>query len=59
MMRQKIKQWGMAAGVALALCSCGNFLEEHSQNMAYLENIEDLDELLIGECYLARGASRY
>lgn len=58
-MRQKIKQWGMAAGVALALCSCGNFLEEHSQNMAYLENIEDLDELLIGECYLARGASRY
>ena len=41
----------------LALCGCGNFLEQYSQNMAYLENVEDLDELLIGQCYLPRNQS--
>ena len=58
-MRHILKQWGLAAGVALALCGCGNFLEQHSQNMAYLENVEDLDELLIGQCYWTRGWSIY
>lgn len=56
-MKHILKQWGLAAAVAFSLCGCGNFLEQHSQNMAYLEHVEDLDELLIGECYLEKGAS--
>lgn len=56
-MRQFIRNIGLSAVVACTLCGCGNFLEQHSQNLAYLENIEDLDELLLGECYLARSNS--
>ena len=56
-MKNRFKQWGMAAVAVLALCGCGNFLEQYSQNMAYLENVEDLDELLIGQCYLPRNQS--
>lgn len=56
-MKQTIKQISLTAGVLLSLWGCGNFLEQRSQNMAYLENIEDLDELLIGECYLPKGTS--
>lgn len=33
------------------LTACGDFLEEKSQNKAYVENVVDLDELLIGEGY--------
>lgn len=33
------------------LCSCANFLKENSQNLAYVENIEDLEEILLGEGY--------
>ena len=40
-----------------ALMACGDFLEEHSQNLAYVEKVEDLDELLIGEAYLKGGYS--
>ena len=56
-MKSILKQWGLAIGVAFACCGCGNFLEQHSQNMAYLEHVEDLDELLLGECYLPKGYS--
>lgn len=56
-MKNRFKQWVVAAVAALALCGCGNFLEQYSQNMAYLENVEDLDELLIGQCYLPRNES--
>lgn len=39
----------------LSLCimfsSC-HFLDEESQNMAYVENVTDLKELLLGECYI-------
>ena len=31
--------------------SCSDFLEEKSQNMAYVEKVSDLNELLIGEGY--------
>lgn len=41
----------------MLLVSCGDFLEERSQNMAYVENVGDLDELLIGEGYLKGGYS--
>lgn len=43
--------------LAATLASCGDFLEERSQNMAYVEVVEDLDELLIGECYMKGGYS--
>lgn len=41
----------------LLLASCGDFLEERSQNMAYVEEVKDLDELLIGEAYQKGGYS--
>lgn len=40
-----------ACGVLL-LGSCSDFLEEYSQDTYYVSSYEDLDELLIGDCYL-------
>ena len=37
--------------------ACSDFLEERSQNMAYVETINDLDELLVGEVYFGRDAN--
>lgn len=34
--------------------SCGDFLEEYSQNASYVNGVDDLDELLLGGAYLAR-----
>lgn len=34
------------------LCSCSDFLEEYSQDTYYVSSYKDLDELLIGDCYL-------
>ncbi|MBQ9362510.1 MAG: RagB/SusD family nutrient uptake outer membrane protein [Bacteroidaceae bacterium] len=34
------------------LCGCGKFLEEYSQDTDYVRTWKDLDELLIGDCYL-------
>ena len=31
--------------------SCRDFLEEQSQDLAYVTSINDLDELLVGSCY--------
>ena len=36
----------------ITLTSCGNFLEEYSQDKDYVRTWKDLDELLIGDCYL-------
>ena len=36
---------------SMAFMACGDFLEEYSQNQAYVEKVVDLDELLIGEGY--------
>lgn len=36
----------------MALSSCGNFLEEYSQDTDYVSTWQDLNELLIGNCYL-------
>ena len=47
----------LMAAVTLFITSCGDFLEERSQNMAYVEEVKDLDELLIGEAYLKGGYS--
>ena len=38
-------------GMALMLCSC-SFLEEYSQDKDYITSWKNLDELLIGDCYL-------
>ena len=41
--------------LALFLCfSCGDFLEEYSQNSSYVETVDDLEELLLGEVYMDR-----
>ena len=37
------------------LFSCGDFLQEFSQDLAYARNCKDLDELLIGNGYMDRG----
>jgi tetratricopeptide (TPR) repeat protein len=39
--------------LSLVLCcsSCKKFLDEYSQNSTYAETAQDLDELMIGECY--------
>ena len=36
----------------LGLSSCGDFLEEYSQNQVYVTSAEDLNELLVGECFM-------
>ena len=38
----------------ICLAGCADFLKENSQNMAYVETINDLDELLVGEVYFGR-----
>lgn len=41
------------SGVLLAgLPACGDFLEEYSQTLSYVDDLSDLDELLIGGAYL-------
>ncbi|MDM8158456.1 RagB/SusD family nutrient uptake outer membrane protein [Labilibaculum sp. K2S] len=37
-----------------ALASCSNFLEEYSQDQAYVTGYNDLDELLLGNAYMTR-----
>ena len=44
---------------ALSLVSCGDFLEEYSQDTDYVRTWKDLDELLIGDCYLPVESSSY
>lgn len=39
----------------LLLTSCSDFLEEYSQDMSRINGYEDLDELLLGDGYLAPG----
>ena len=34
------------------MTSCGSFLEDYSQDVDYVRSWKDLDELLIGDCYL-------
>lgn len=38
--------------LAILLHGCGKFLEEYSQDTDYVRTWKDLDELLIGDCYL-------
>ena len=45
-------------GLTFLFSACGDFLEEYSQNQAYVENVTDLDELLIGEGYFTGGYTK-
>lgn len=42
----------LVAVCVLLLTSCSDFLEEYSQDTYYVKTWSDLDELLIGECYM-------
>ena len=43
----------------MSLVSCSDFLEEYSQDTDYVRTWKDLDELLIGDCYLPVESSSY
>lgn len=42
----------LASACIASLAACSDFLEEYSQDTYYVSSYEDLDELLIGDCYL-------
>ena len=48
----KKKLYLLIGAVAMCFASCSNFLEEYSQDTAYVRGYEDLDELLLGACYM-------
>ncbi|SDL66373.1 Starch-binding associating with outer membrane [Pedobacter sp. ok626] len=41
--------------IVVTFSSCKKFLEEYSQNQVYASTAKDLDEVLIGECYMYNG----
>ena len=51
-----IKHWTILLASAM-LASC-NFLEEYSQDQSYVNSWTDLDELLIGDCYMSVNATQ-
>lgn len=56
-MKTTFKHTIMASVLAVSMSGCGDFLEESSQNMAYLEKVQDMNELLMGDGYLPRNYS--
>ena len=42
----------IVVAICLITSSCSDFLEEYSQDTYYVTSYQDLDELLIGDCYL-------
>ena len=42
--------------ICCALCGCSDFLKEYSQDKAYVQSYEDLDEILLGNGYFSRYA---
>ena len=51
-MKKKIWLYSFVA-LFLGLTSCNDFLEEYSQNQVYVTTVEDLNELLVGECFMS------
>ena len=47
-----IYKYMCAAALLLSVTGCGDFLKEYSQDTDYVDSWEDLNELLIGSCYL-------
>ena len=48
-MKKKILYWIVCLGL---FTSCGNFLEDYSQDLTYASSCTDLEELLIGNGYI-------
>lgn len=48
----KIRHYIIALTSLLVTSSCGDFLEEYSQDHDYVRTWNDLNELLIGDCYM-------
>ena len=40
----------------ICLTSCGDFLDEYSQDLVVVKTVEDLDEVLLGDVYLPNKA---
>lgn len=53
---QRICFCGIVGGM-MTLSSCSGFLEENSQNLIYITKWQDLDELLLGGCYVPANAT--
>ncbi len=57
---KKVKKVGnislILSFLILSLTACGDFLEEYSQDTAYVRSFTDLDELLLGSGYIPTGA---
>ena len=56
-MKLRLFQTLVMSVTLLSLGACGDFLKEYSQNKAYVENVTDLNELLIGEGYFEGGVT--
>ncbi|WP_065218703.1 MULTISPECIES: RagB/SusD family nutrient uptake outer membrane protein [Butyricimonas] len=54
-MKNRILYWVICL---LVFTSCGDFLEDYSQDLAYAASTSDLEELLIGNCYIKRTAKK-
>lgn len=50
--KKNIAKYLLTALGITVMSSCADFLEEYSQDTYYVKSYEDLDELLIGDCYL-------
>lgn len=56
-MKIKHLQYIAVTVVALCLTGCSHFLEEYSQETDYANSWEDLNETLLGDCYMPVSAS--
>lgn len=54
-----IKHYMLAFVAVMTLGSCSSFLEEYSQDHDYVRSWTDLNELLLGDCYMPVNESHY
>lgn len=54
-MKRNIIISAVAAALMLSSASCSDFLTEYSQDLAKVTGWEDLDEVLLGDCYMHSG----
>lgn len=54
-----IKHYILALAAMMTLGSCSSFLEEYSQDNDYVRSWKDLNELLLGDCYMPVNNSDY
>lgn len=59
-MTHRILKYIVAALAICPLASCTDgFLKEYSQDLSRVQTVSDLNELLVGDCYLPKGLYRY